>query len=199
MTFCAKHNFIFIHIPKNAGTSIIQHFKLKHGHFLPAQSRKLIDSRHDKRPKVIAVVRNPWDRLVSCYEYFRMDKSYWHSNDKSTRYGKHPLHDRVKKMNFVEFVDFVYQNRTTLGKLGTELRPQRYWISYQKSIMTTELVRYESLESDLSRVLKTQVQIPKLNPSRRRDYRTYYNQDLVKKVAEIYASDIALTGYKFSG
>ena len=37
----------------------------------------------------------------------------------------------------------------------------------------------------------------KINTSKRDDYKTYYNQDLIETVGEIYKEDIKLFNFKF--
>lgn len=68
-----KHKFIFVHIPKTAGvtiSSILDDYctldeKKKHN-MNPHGQRNQI-SRYFK----FCFVRNPWDRFLSCYFYFR--------------------------------------------------------------------------------------------------------------------------------
>jgi hypothetical protein len=83
-----KHKFIFVHIPKNAGTSIrraLQKFpgnepalvsgKTKHETWQEFQARwpNRSGRSHAELQEfcVIAVVRNPWERFVSLHQYLR--------------------------------------------------------------------------------------------------------------------------------
>ena len=50
--------------------------------------------------------------------------------------------------------------------------------------------------------ISAQIGIPtarleKVNSSTRRDYRDYYNQDLIEGVAQLYGRDLELFGYEF--
>ena len=79
-----KHKFIFVHIPKNAGSSINHELKgmceifsemkskdipLAYGkHANDKHMRKLLKNEYGDYYK-FCVVRNPWDRMVSIYWY----------------------------------------------------------------------------------------------------------------------------------
>ena len=39
--------------------------------------------------------------------------------------------------------------------------------------------------------------IPKINTSKRQDYKLYYNKDLIDIIGEIYKKDIELFGFKY--
>ena len=68
-----KHKFVFLHIPKCAGTSIGE--KLN-SHFDELWTYSGFKIHHDdltedilKNYFVFTIVRNPWDRLYSQYKY----------------------------------------------------------------------------------------------------------------------------------
>ena len=76
-----KHKFIFIHIPKNAGTSIRNSFRTE------GYDQRVVNKRypHDSCSMIrkycgeevwntffkFAIVRNPYDRLVSYYHFHK--------------------------------------------------------------------------------------------------------------------------------
>ena len=70
--YSAKHNVLFVHIPKNAGTSMnkvleIEPKKTKH-YPLSVLEAYTPEPIFDNAIK-IAIVRNPWERMVSHYVY----------------------------------------------------------------------------------------------------------------------------------
>ena len=77
MIISASRQFVFVHIPKNAGTSISAVLMP----FADGQSAALPDTTHETVPALLsrhpelagyfkfAFVRNPWERLVSLFFY----------------------------------------------------------------------------------------------------------------------------------
>ena len=64
--------------------------------------------------------------------------------------------------------------------------------------------RFESLDQDwlqIQQKLKIDVSLPKLNfnGNRLRDYREYYNKQLVSTVRERFAVDVEYFNYQFEG
>ena len=115
MPISRENNLIFVHIPKNAGTSIQEKFKMEQagGHQTSQQMR-------NENPKLwgdynsFCVVRNPWDRMVSNYYYCLAEKSFWFDANNSTEKweladgteidGKpqHPLYHHVRSAGSFE-------------------------------------------------------------------------------------------------
>lgn len=78
MPVCRTRKLLFIHIPKNAGTSITKSLEMENqGHVAALHYKRNLED-FDEFFK-FTVIRNPWDRVVSCYEFARMQKSYWHN------------------------------------------------------------------------------------------------------------------------
>jgi len=120
---------IFIHIPKNAGTAITNSKTAKFfsgGH----QSAKEIMNQYPKEWNQyfkFAVVRNPWDRVVSNYEYAIMEKSYWHHISENNPGAAHFDYHTLKNKTFEDCVNLLYKNRESLRHQGWS--PQYVWIS----------------------------------------------------------------------
>jgi hypothetical protein len=63
---------IFVHIPKAAGTSVAEAtIGRRAGHFTAAELRSAMQRGEFDSLFSFAVTRNPWDRLVSAYNYAR--------------------------------------------------------------------------------------------------------------------------------
>lgn len=190
---------IFVHIPKNAGTSITNN-KLAEfsngGHFTAEE----IKQRHPKKWEEyfkFAVIRNPWDRVVSNYEYARMEKSYWHSSDNSTPYPPHSDYSILKDMSFEQCVNLLYKNIHSLNHEGW--KPQYVWISDKSNnIIIDKFFYYENLENDedFSKIIPNLDKI-NLTTKKSNNYKDYYNDDLINKVSEIYKNDIKLFNFNY--
>jgi Sulfotransferase family. len=152
-----KFDYYFIHIPKNGGTAFERYFMSHHcgHHYLQEYPMAIWE-------KTIAIIRNPLERVASIYNYSRMDKSYWHSLDGSTPYGKNKLYDYCTTNTFAEFVQDICNGRFDDH---IHLVEQYRFIISPGNIVPVNLMRFEQLEKDLSRFLGLRVHLPKVNVS----------------------------------
>jgi chondroitin 4-sulfotransferase 11 len=68
--YSEKHNILFVHIPKNAGTSIINSLEMTNTEHYPLSVLQgYMDKETFDNAIKIAVIRNPWERMVSYYRY----------------------------------------------------------------------------------------------------------------------------------
>ena len=193
-----KYRFIFIHIPKCAGTSIYESLKNHrveyNGHELTPFQKKQVNSG---KFHVFTCVRNPWSRVVSNYIYAKTKTSYWHSDNKSTQYGIHPNYSVVKDMTFDQYIKAI-QAKTLPNNYQTK---QQYdWIKpYRKRI--NRIMRLESLEEDFKifcNQIGIQANLPRANTTNHDDYTKYYTDNrLIEQVADIYQDDIREFNYKY--
>lgn len=208
MAYSQMLNLLFIHIPKCAGTSIIEAMKeidenVMHGHnkWSYYQSERIRSSD----PESFAIIRNPWDRIFSCYSYAIKQESFWHGEKK--RWGVHPDYKLLVNRSFNEAVSILYENRSLLD-LPEQQRPHFHfnW-SYQYPYVYDEngilkvkaLYRYDKIQEATSWLeRKYGLNIRKLNASTEGfDYRKQYDTNAVEMVAEIYNKDIELFGFSF--
>lgn len=134
-----------------------------------------------------AFVRNPWDRLVSCWQNKVVESNHFKFAD-----------DTLKKMQtFGNFVDFV--ERQNIEKCNNHIRLQQKLIDMNN---VDFIGRFENFNDDLSKVIEIigikPVTITRKNISARRlAYREYYDTGLKEKVAKIYHKDINIFNYDF--
>ena len=229
-----EHMFIYFVIPKVACSSIkaallpifdfdtpIYETTLKDGapgynvHQLFDESghqvnqRELISELNDAYQEYFkfAFVRNPWDRLVSCYF-----QKLW--DVEKTDFGKPALklpggrgYKLYMGMPFAEFVETVYEipdaeaNAHFKSQYKTICGPER-----DKPIMADFVGRYENLAADFSVVAERiggteKLQLPHILRSKSRESRPYtefYDARLKKLVYERYQEDIEIFGYSFA-
>lgn len=204
--FIPKHNCLFVHIPKNAGRSI--------GRFLTDKGgahERAIDYKY-KEPSAFesffkfAIVRNPWDRIVSNYLFAKkcnntITKTLW------TKFGI-----QYPEQSFADWVLFtkrLWENglspkydKTVNGNLVWHHGPQIYWVSDEKGNLIVDFIgRFESLNEDFAYIcgrlgLKKKI-LPHINKSKNHGYRRYYDRRLAEEVGKIYVADIKRFEYKF--
>lgn len=208
-----SHRFIFIHVPKAAGSSIIHALEphshrpeqyvinrllgalgIQVNHFGPyrwrrfrrhssAQERKkhLPNSVYDQYFK-FAFVRNPWDRLVSSYQYIR-------------RKSCHRRHRIVRLMD--HFTDYV---RHEIGR--EKFHQTGLLIDGSGRIIVDVVGRFEFLQKHfelISRQIGVQVALPWITRTTSHDYREYYDLATARLVADHWGHDIDRFGYRFDG
>lgn len=167
---CHEHKLIFIHINKCAGCSIEKAFgqPLK-DHRLPHEI--IANIGYDKWQEYFkfSIVRNPWDRLVSQYNY---RKNY----GKATK----PFQQWFWEDISIETWQFM---------------PQYNWITGLDYI-----ARFENLQEDFKYVCEKIgkiVILPHINKTSHNHYSWYYDDEMVKRVEELYSIDISTYGYTF--
>lgn len=120
-----SRRFVFIHVPKTAGTSIGEALGLRGTtHATARELKALLGARYDQLFS-FAFVRHPWDRFVSLYHYARQAESHHHSATAPwrSRYGKHPDHDILKEASLHEAAQLL-----ATGQLSVQWRPQHEWL-----------------------------------------------------------------------
>ncbi len=207
MLISDSHHFIFVHIRKAAGTSLRQvlgqvslpknkkvwqkllsrnGFAIDYHNYSFRKHAKLIEAERSmpadkfKQYFKFAVVRNPWERLVSEYEYIKTK----------------PSHSRFKKisaMSFAEFVTYQSQRPAAHQVNALTLRNGQLGCDFIGKLETLD----QSLHAVGSRIGIDLSVLPHVNQVKRRDYRSYYNADLTAQVAKLWQADIEAFKYDF--
>lgn len=131
-----------------------------------------------------AILRNPWDRVVSFYHFgLSNSKSIWSKWAKSKDFESFVKCEEVikllKQYNFYNFV---------CNKNGDSL--------------INKIIKLENINNELPLLLKSlninlKIDIPKLNSTQRSDYRNYYNDDTINLIKQYFHSDIEFGKYTF--
>jgi len=218
MAVSEKYKILFIHIPKNAGTSLINKLSLSpHGHYDWRTHPKFNGPYHK-----FTIVRNPWDRMVSNYYYCLAEKSFWFDVNNDTEKwsladgteieGKpqHPLYHHVKNAGSFEAWMHTFYTIGHSGKSGPEFWATQnrgydnqydYLVDEDGKIMVDHILRYENLNEDFKKfcgkVGLPNTELPTLNQSKKVDYgdiHTPYTREITENV---YKKEIELLNYKF--
>lgn len=190
---------IWVKTPKCAGTSIwqaVKDYDLPVGVIKWGLISKFIRNRSEeefRNARKFTVVRNPFDRFVSSY-HFCVKKGWV---DEGVSFGEFAemSWDDIKNgpypMGRVIPVNMVYQHtRPLVEHLSYDLGHCDY---------IDEFVHFENLERELNDFLTRHsippVELPRLNTTKHRTYRDYYDEATWLSVEEKFRQDLERFGY----
>lgn len=134
-----------------------------------------------------AFVRNPWDRLVSCWHNKVVEANYFRFSE--------PEHEKMK-----DFENFVIH----VSELDVEVSDRH--VQLQSALIDLNQVNYigrmESFNDDLTNVfqkigLNKKKRKPRNVSPSRKPYQEYYSEELAETVYRTYKKDIQIFGYEF--
>ena len=194
MTICHERRLIFIHIPKNAGTSIIKAMGVENIYMdKKIEEYKEHYGEYWDKYKKFTVVRDPIDRFISAYKFARMKESGWFSATGEEGLDKHVHYELCNEMDINEYVSYLYKNPT---KFNRWIIPQFLLISNENDEIEIDYyVRFERLQEDLSKIGIENIQ--KLNSSKIEDDKVIQLSKKSKmKLYTIYEIDYQTFNYK---
>ena len=173
-----EHKAIFIHIPKNAGTSIETLFTNKSFRIQPYKHANIHEIKK-KFPEIynsyrkFTIIRNPYDKMVSWYFYLKrnLGKSY-------------------DIIDFNEWIKdpfkFWHVNDPTYF-----LDSQHTWVDD-----TVVLIKYENLDKELNQFFGKEINLPITNKSDHDHFSSYYNKESSNIIYNKYKKDFEKYNYK---
>ena len=182
-------NYIFIHINKTAGTSIIDVIgKPFRKHLTSREVIKVIGQKKWDAAYKFAVVRNPWDKVVSQYKHNIKVNSSNMTNRKIS------FKDWVG-CTFGEPKDEIYYARPQM------FLPQVEWLkNYEGHIDMDKIIRFENLNEGINEVfevLSIDSKLPHLNRTPKTAYSDYYDDKSRQIVSDWFHEDIKEFSYTF--
>lgn len=185
-----KHqDFVFIHINKTGGTSVNGVVgKPFRKHLTVKDVIRIIGPKKWKTAYKFAIIRNPWEKVVSHYKY-NVKKNV-------TKMAEEPIEfkDWVK-CTFGEPKDYKYYNRAQM------FFPQIEWLkNYEGKIDVDKIIRFENINEGINEVFKylqIDAELPHLNKTHKSDYREYYDDETKQIIADWFHEDIKEFGYTF--
>jgi len=188
---CHKQKVIFTHIPKTAGTSILDTLgkvnkkqklilsKPDHSTLAEIKDRDLDDFWHYYK---FTVVRNPWEREWSLYKFLKIKDSF-------EDYLKNMQND---KSYYVEKRKF---------KLPNLFANQVDFILINNQIELDQIIRFENLNNGYRELCKAigkeVVDLPHLRKSSSKSYAHNYSNECINLVSELREKDITFLNYSF--
>jgi hypothetical protein len=167
MTINHEKKLIFIHIPKNAGTSIIKAMGCENNFYVdkPIHEYKKHYEEYWNFYKKFTVIRDPIDRFISAYKFARMKESGWFSATGEENLQKHCHYDICNSMNINQYVEYIFTNPK---EMNIWLIPQSWVISNENNKIEIDyMVKYENLLEDLHKIGLDSIE--KLNQSKIKD------------------------------
>jgi hypothetical protein len=212
-----RKGFLFVHVPKTGGNSIqsrlaaysddrlvvagphqdgVERFEIRSDQYAITKHSTLRDYQRQLEPSLFdrlfkfAVVRNPWDRLISFYFSPHRGSVEW-DRQAFVRFLSEvpPVRSYVMSNSWFERV-------TSSARIG----PARRWVGPLDRDLDT-LLRFETLERDY-RMVCERLQIPyeplpRRNASDHQAYTRYFDEELVRIVGERYRDEVEYGDYEF--
>jgi hypothetical protein len=204
VNYSDAHECIFIHIPKNAGTSIARFLGLKvTSHLTLAELAETTFFKHNQNTPIFAIVRHPLTRFLSLYNYARMDISYYHNNIEPEKglYGAHADYIRLRHSSIDEAIDLLVEGKLTHSRRWNHWQPQVRWIQCSDESLNQKvrLIRQEHLAIDMGKLFgKEMPELPHLNTSPSPIMMPNIGPDQLAKLAGFYCEDLSRLSYTLS-
>jgi len=200
--------FVFIHIPKTAGTSLNQALGLKATLTTPlhARARDIMPFLHLIAPRMIAIafVRHPYTRFISLYNFARAEESLYHStkDPKSAPYGKHPDYDLLLNKSLEECAELLIQNKLGNPRVWpNNWSPQVEWlVDRDRKLIVDFIGHVESMAADLDRLKQlhgiSSEPVPWLNKCSKSEKNPPLSSRTLELLRSYYKRDFEMLGYE---
>lgn len=181
-------------------------------HIPPAILRGALPERVWNEYFKFVFVRNPWDWFISQWFFNSVNgtdaRSSWAgrlsrlAGGARRRGSAAPVLARDDDGLRVQDVDAVFELLKPLkGLPGRDGLYQSNWVCDMDDRVIVDYVgRFETLEADFAEITRhvgLDLDLPRLNTTEHRDYRTYYSPDTRDRVGELWAVDVKRFGYGF--
>ena len=184
-----EHSIIFIHIPKTAGVSIGNSLGntrlLKPTTAFRHELARSIINEITPGCIVLGVVRNPYDRLYSIYEFYRKKRNDININ-----------------VTFEEFI--INFEKDYYSKLPQFYSCYDYLTDEFGKLLTTDIIKFENLTIEYDIFCKKYNITNTLTISNENelkdnnvDWNTLYNEEMIKVVEKVFHKDLEMFNYSY--
>ena len=202
-----KHKFILVHVPKTGGTSIGRSLApdvipkiTNYRYFVGWDDKNKIWMQHATMQQIndlcekslidyfkFGFIRNPWDRAVSDYVWLRREQQ-----------ARGPFTDYLLIRNNFEKIKL---KRKGTYRLDHTLPQCDFLFDIDGNQLVDFIGRFENLQEDFNiscdKIGIPHKSLPHKHKSKHKHYTEHYNDETRDIVAEKYAKDIEMFGYKF--
>ena len=210
MIISHKHKFVYIAMEKTGSVSIRNrlnqysdirygNFNEKNPHTTASQVKKELfvnDTKKFNSYFKFSFVRNPWDRIVSWYEFMCKQVHKTESPRYDFTAKQYNTYKEFSLIGFDAFIRSEYKKRNSCY-----LGYSRYYEDKNQNNLLDFIGKLENLQEDFNTVFDKigipRQQLPHNNKSKHKHYTKYYDDETRQIVAEKYAKDIEHFGYKF--
>jgi len=201
--FDPEYQYIFIHIPKTAGSSVYTALKslprknrtrcpvypIEH-HAKASEVKKVVGDKLWNDYFTFCFVRNPWDLMVSCYHWW-LKKAYQFKHCDQ-------VVDEIEQMgNFKNFMRSPY-GMSMINEFEGNLAD---WYMERNNKIVDFVGSVENINNDweviCNRLGIHYRKLPVINKINRDHYRKFYNNETTEFVANRFSMTIKLFNYQF--
>jgi len=206
-----KYNFIYIHIHRTGGLSLEKMFKAHQGdHRYVKEYIKEITYEKYKTYFSFSFVRNPWDKIVSCYFYHRnnlIDEELKKMNNTWPKWKSdiYNFDDWIKLLPEIKDCNSFQGNHDLFLFNPINYTNQIQMLKNNKGEIDVDFIgRMENYESDWKFIsekldIKEEKKLVHYNATEReKDYRIYYKKtETIEIVRNWHEEDIRYFNYEF--
>ena len=206
---CKPYKFVYFPTPKVAsdsmknliadlcGLSVVAGSQIKDAETIPAHK---LNNLHGY--KSLAVVRNPWSRLHSCYKHkiseFQGGTELRHGFNRYNKLLGYQLFSL--DMSFEDFIKIVSLIPDSFA--DEHFRSQIRFLSYPKNkLLPQRIAHLENFNNEVYEIMSEfgvkDVMLPHTHSTTPTDYRDFYSKKMAELVSKRYKDDIAMFNYKF--
>ena len=156
---------------------------IRHGHISTRQIRPVLGDETFAGYTKFAFVRNPFDRFVSYCAFMGRESN--HFETQPLRFMKWV----IKEHKPFDHILFQPQHTLVTGVDG----------ALELDVVGRNETMQASYDAICDRIGLARADLGRVNASKHRDWREYYDRELVDLVSDYYRRDLELFGYRFEG
>lgn len=196
---------IFIHIPKTAGVSISNSLDKQNARFLRKCYLthgfiKNVLIEEDSHLPIMSIVRNPFDRLYSIFEFYQF-RPKTNQTQEQLKYEKLGRTDINPDMTFEQFV-LSYELKFAGKRI--QFNPCYDFVENNDKVIATDILKFENLSEDYDKFckkynLKNDLSHDNINLKKNelKDRSKLYSEDTIKVVERAFRNDLLYFDYNY--